>query len=235
MDSSLRDHFDKSFSKSQKDQIDNKISHTFQLIEIDTEMYFVHAKLLLDKLVPIIKYLEESLPYKLKNNFTSLFEHIIKNRSNDKELDDFVKTDSKWFMLMIRSPRNNIFVHDFSTNSSGGGDHLDDFGITKSTDLKNEQKYFDKIRKIKNNHRKDLPQIGSHNEKILFQVIRTLDHNSELLTIDEIKEIERIHMKIGGMFPYIKEVNPKIQNLVYFFEKWICKKISKTKFGIELL
>ncbi len=45
-------------------------------------------------------------------------------------------------------------------------------GITKSTNLKEDQKYFDKIRRIRNKYKNDLPIIGSHNEKILFQVIR---------------------------------------------------------------
>ena len=92
-----------------------------------------------------------------------------------------------------------------------------------------------KCRGIKNKYKNELPIIKSHNEKNLFQVIRVLDHNSEVLTIDEIREIEKIHMKIGGMFPYVKEVNPKIQNLLQFFEKWIHEKMSKTKFGIDLL
>ncbi|WP_420546130.1 hypothetical protein [Nitrosopumilus sp.] len=77
--------------------------------------------------MPIIKNFDFSLPSKLKNNFTSLFEHVMKNDSKDKELENFVRNDSKWFILMIRSPRNNIFVHDFSTNGSGGGDHLEDW------------------------------------------------------------------------------------------------------------
>ncbi|WP_420546129.1 hypothetical protein [Nitrosopumilus sp.] len=61
------------------------------------------------------------------------------------------------------------------------------------------------------------------------------DHNSDMFTIEEIKEIEKIHTKIGGMFPYLKTTNPKIQNLLYFFEKWIHKKVCQTQFGADLL
>jgi len=79
---------------------------------------------------------------------------------------------------------------------------------------------------LKKSHSSDFPEIS--NEKNSFQIIRAFDHKSEKLTLDEIKKLEQIHMQIGGMFPYIIEVNPKIQKLLDFFADWIKQKINNS-------
>ena len=197
----------------------------YELIIIDTESYFIYAKLLLDKLVDIVKHYDKSL--KVKNNFTAFQEEIIKNGYQDKKLENHIKNNTKWFELMIRAPRNIIFVHDFKTTGSGGGDHGIDFGITKSTEKRDAQKPTDKLRRMKKDHLTDFPEL--ENEKISFQIIRVFDHNSEKLSWDEINEVKQLHEQIGGMFPYPVKVNKKLQELLDFFADWTKDKILKSK------
>jgi len=82
------------------------------------------------------------------------------------------------------------------------------------------------IERMKNDHLSDFPELLK--EKNSFQIIRVFDHNSEKLTLDEIRKLEQIHMRIGGMFPYVIEVNTKIQELLNFFEDWTKQKINNS-------
>jgi len=211
---------------------------TFSMILIDTEIYFVYAKLLLDSLVPVVKYLENSIPQKMKNNFTSLYKEIKEKGCSDQLLQHIIENDSDWFRLWINIPRNSIFVHDFTTNGYGGGFHEIDIGITKSSDLGKEQRIHDRIAMIKNNHLQDVPDLQSldnRKEKNTYQILRQLDRNCEKLSLDEIEKLEELHKKIGGMFPYIIEVNRKLQRFLWIFEGWTRQKIAQSKFGNDLI
>jgi len=213
--------FKKSLTKEEEKKIEKEKIKLYELISIDTEIYFIYAKLLLDKLVGIVKHYDSS--FLVGNNFTELWDEINKNGYSDKKLDDYIQNNAKWFQLMIRVPRNIIFVHDFQTTGSGGGDHGIDFGITKSTEKRSAQKSTDKLRLMKKSHLVDLPELASQNNP--FQIIRIFDHNSEKLSLEEIKKLEQMHMQIGGMFPYIIEVNKKLQELLDFFADWIKQKV----------
>lgn len=210
----------------------------FSMILIDTEIYFVYAKLLLDSLVPVVKYLENSIPKKMKNSFTNLYNKIKQDGCSDLLLEHIIQNDSDWFRLWINIPRNSMFVHDFTTNGYGGGFHEIDIGITKSSDLGKEQRIHDRVAMIKNNHLQDVPDLqllDSRKEKNTYQILRQLDRNSEKLSLSEIKKLEEIHKQIGGMFPYIIEVNRKLQRFLWIFEGWTRQKIAQSKFGNDLI
>jgi len=223
-DKLLHDTFEP-LPKDEKQSLEDERIHLWQLIVIDTETYFIYVKILLDKLIDIVKHYDNSFQ-SLKNNFTELWEEITKNGCQDKQLENYIQNDAKWFQLMVRVPRNIIFVHDFKTTGAGGGDHDVDFGITKSTDKAQSRKIQQTLILMKKDHLSDFPEIT--NEKNSFQIIRVFDHNSEKLTVEEIQKLEGIHMHIGGMFPYIIEVNKKIQELLDFFVNWIKPKISNS-------
>ena len=211
--------------KDEKQSLKDEDSHYYQLIAIDTETYFIYTKILLDKLIGIVKHYDNSFP-NVSNNFTELWEEIMKNGCQDKQLEHYIQNNTKWFQLMVRVPRNIIFIHDFQTTGSGGGDHQIDFGITKSTEKRSSPKTQQTLILMKKAHLSDFPELS--NEKNSFQIIRAFDHKSENLTYDEIKKLEQIHMQIGGMFPYIVEVNQKIQELLDFFADWTKQKISNS-------
>lgn len=211
--------------QDEKQSLKDEHGHYYQLITIDTETYFIYAKILLDKLIGLIQHYDNSFP-RVGNNFTELWEEIMKNGCQDKQLERYIQNDVKWFQLMVRIPRNIIFVHDFQTTGAGGGDHDIDFGITKSTEKRNSPKTQQTMILMKKAHLSDFPELL--NEKNTFQIIRAFDHKSENLTYDEIKKLEQIHMQIGGMFPYIVEVNQKIQELLDFFADWIKQKINNS-------
>lgn len=211
--------------KDEKQSLKDEDSHYYQLITIDTETYFIYTKILLDKLIGIVKHYDNSFP-DVGNNFTELWKEIMKNGCQDKQLEHFIQNNAKWFLLMVRVPRNIIFVHDFQTTGSGGGDHFIDFGITKSTEKRNSPKTQQTLILMKKAHISDFPELA--NEKNSFQIIRAFDHNSDKLTFNEIQKLEQIHMQIGGMFPYVVEVNQKIQELLDFFVNWIKPKITNS-------
>jgi len=218
------DVFEKSLSKEEKENLEQEQIRIYELIIIDTEMYFIYSKLLLDKLVDIVKHYDDSL--NVGNNFTEFQESIIKNGHTDKKLEDHIRNNTKWFELMVRTPRNVIFIHDFKTTGAGGGDHDIDFGITKSTEKRNSQKPTDKLRRMKKTHLNDLPELI--NEQNPFQIIRIFDHNSDKLSKNEIDELKQIHQQIGGMFPYVIKVNEKLQDLLDFFADWTKDKITNS-------
>lgn len=209
----------------EKKSLKDEHSNYFQLITIDTETYFIYAKILLDKLIGLIEHYDNSFP-ELHNNFTELWKEIMKHGCQDTQIKNYIQNDAKWFQLMVRVPRNIIFVHDFQTTGAGGGDHDVDFGITKSTEKRNSSKTQQTMINMKKAHASDFPELS--NEKNTFQIIRAFDHKSEYLTYDEIKKLENIHMRIGGMFPYIVEVNKKIQELLDFFADWAKQKINNS-------
>ena len=211
--------------KDEKQSLEDEHTHYWELITIDTETYFIYAKILLDKLIGIVKHYDNSFQ-DIDNNFTELWKDIMKNGCNDKQLEHYIQNDAKWFQLMVRVPRNIIFVHDFKTLGAGGGDHGIDFGITKSTEKASSLKTQQTLILMKKDHLPDFPELA--NEKNSFQIIRGFDHDSEKLTFQEIQKLEQIHMRIGGMFPYVIEVNPKIQKLLDFFAEWTKQKITNS-------
>lgn len=223
-DKLMHDNFEP-LPKDEKQSLKDEHGNLFQLITIDTETYFIYAKILLDKLIGLIQHYDNSFP-DVGNNFTELWKEIMKNGCQDKQLENYIQKDGKWFQLMVRVPRNIIFVHDFQTTGAGGGDHDIDFGITKSTEKRNSAKTQETMILMKKAHASDFPELS--NEKNTFQIIRAFDHKSECLTYDEITKLETIHMRIGGMFPYIVEVNQKIQELLDFFANWIKPKINNS-------
>ena len=223
-DKLMHDNFEP-LPKDEKQSLKDEHGNLFQLITIDTETYFIYAKILLDKLISLIQHYDNSFP-DVGNNFTELWKEIMKNGCQDKQLENYIQKDGKWFQLMVRVPRNIIFVHDFQTTGAGGGDHDIDFGITKSTEKRNSAKTQQTMILMKKAHASDFPELS--NEKNTFQIIRAFDHKSECLTYDEITKLETIHMRIGGMFPYIVEVNQKIQELLDFFVNWIKPKINNS-------
>jgi hypothetical protein len=225
------DVFEKLLSVEQTKDIKKETTNLYQLIMIDTEIYFIYSKLLLDRLVSLVKHYL-SLFLKMEENFTQLWEEINKNGCNDKQLEDYIKNKTKWYPLMIRVPRNVIFIHDFETTGSGGGDHMIDFGITKSTEKSDSQKPRDKLRIMKKSHLSDLPELVHQDNP--FQIIRIFDHNSEKLSLDEIKKLVQIHEQIGGMFPYVIEVNKKLQDLLDFFAQWTKQKILSSQLGSHI-
>lgn len=210
--------------KEEKNKLKEESGDYYQLIVIDSETYFIYAKILLDKLIGIIKHYDSS--FEVGNNFTELWEQIMKSGCHDKQIENYIQNNTKWFQLMLRVPRNIIFVHDFQTTGVGGGDHQIDFGITKSTEKRQSPKTQQNLILMKKAHSSDFPEL--ENEKNSFQIIRAFDHKSEKFTYDEIKKLEQIHMQIGGMFPYIVELNPKIQGLLDFFADWMKDKIHNS-------
>jgi len=223
-DKLMHDNFEP-LPPDEKQSLKDEHSHLFQLITIDTETYCIYAKILLDKLIGLIQHYDNSFP-DVRNNFTRLWEEVMNNGCQDNQLECYIQNDAKWFQLMVRVPRNIIFVHDFQTTGAGGGDHSIDFGITKSTEKRNSSQTQQTMIHMKNAHAVDFPELS--NETNTFQIIRVFDHKSEKLTYDEIKKLERIHMQIGGMFPYIVEVNQKIQELLDFFMNWVKPKINNS-------
>jgi len=219
------DIFEKSLSPNEKKKIGQKSTKNYELIVIDTESYFEYVKLFLDKLSKVICHYENSLPKKASGNFAKLFYHVKDTGCQNKDLNDYIKNHMRWYILMISVPRNNIFIHNLDTDAAAGGDHRIDFGITKSSDKSKNPIYLKKITKIKNSYLHELPELANQNN--LFQILRILDHNSDKLSWNEIDDIKDIHKKVGGMYPYVKEVNKHIQEFMTFLENWIRKEATR--------
>ncbi len=91
--------FDKIDTSQQEKELNQRYSPVLNYIVIDTEIYFLYAKILFDYIAEIIFYYEDGLPSKLKkNNFSTLYSHILKNgctnhhlQSTDPKTDQLVK------------------------------------------------------------------------------------------------------------------------------------------------
>ena len=205
-------------TKKQEEELTKRRSPVLRSITIDTEIYFLYAKILLDSISSLIFYYEDNLPLKSEHNFSVLYYHIIENGCKNFRIQHVFQNNLKWYPLMIQIPRNNLLVHDTTTAGLSWNDHGIDISIGKSSwEYKSEEK-LKQILQIVENH-KDHFQLNNHGgyiHPILMELIR----KPEVFDHGEIKTINDIS-KDFSVFPYMVEVQPKIQEFLTFIQNMI--------------
>ena len=210
--------FEKKDTKSAEELLKQHRSPIFNHIVINTEIYFLYAKILLDIINDIIYYYEDTLPPNPKHSFSKLYFHIIKEGCNNRLLQNVFLNELKWYPLMIQTPRNKLLVHDQTTSGISCNDHGMDISIGNfSEDFKSEedlQKLLD-IVKIHEN-RFDL----GTDRKNIHTILRELIRKPEIFTQSEISILTDVSTRYP-IFPYIVDVHSRLQNFLDFMSTMV--------------
>lgn len=158
------------------------------------------------------------LPAKARHDFAAHRKYLLKNNCNDTEYLKYIREKTNWFPLTLSVFRNEYVVHDKTTDRTASISSLNGNKYTisrqKVPDLDQVKEIMIDLNKIKESHRKDITEI--QNKENLWQILTSIDQNIEKLTPDEVAILFSIRKKIGGEFPYVKELITKIQDLLDF-------------------
>lgn len=203
--------------KGKEAELYHKTQDLLFQINFDTEDYFIHARILLDRVTQIIGCFIEDLPRKAKRSFAQHRNHLIKKECSDLNYTTFVREETKWFDIMLLVHRNDLIVHDEITSRSGSTfspGTMHSIMRMRPPDEKESNEIMALLTKIRDEHSHDIPEI--RNEENLWELLKKLDINAQKLEQNEIKDIFGIHKKVGGELPYVNEINKKIQDFLDF-------------------
>jgi len=205
-------HFDEEEIK-----LANLHSKIISEIGFDTEDYFIHTQILLDRLSSVIGCFLPDLPKDAKGKFIAHMRFLITHDCSDLEYTEYVRKNTKWFNLLLNVHRNNLIVHDrvsvfsgtsFSKNKIPSPIRL------RFPESEESKRVIEQLNKIKANH---IYHIGElHSEENIWKMLLLFDYNADKLSEDEIKTIIEIHKNFGGELPQIDKVNIKVQEFLDF-------------------
>lgn len=210
--------FEKMDTKQQEKELNQQYSPVLNYIVIDTEIYFLYAKILFDYIAEIICYYEDDLPSNTKNNFSTLYRHILENGCNNRHLQYTFQRNLKWYPLMIQSPRNNLLVHDKTTSGMSWNDHGVDINVGKSGWTYHSDEDLIKLLIIYYNH-KDEFTLGNHGNYIA-PILREFIRKPEVFLDKEIKILYQITDRFP-VFPYVVDVHSRIQEFLSFMSTMV--------------
>lgn len=211
--------FEHKDTKSAEELLKQRNSPVLNHIVINTEIYFLYAKILFDYIAEIIFYYDDGLPSKLKkNNFSTLYSHILENGCKNRHLQYTFQRNLKWYKLMIQSPRNNLLVHDKTTSGMSWNDHGVDISVVKSGWTHHSDEDLKKLLKIHSNHKDDftLNTHGNYIQPILREFLR----KPEVFLDKEISVLYQITNRFP-VFPYVSDVHPRIQEFLSFMSTMV--------------
>lgn len=215
-------NFDRGNYSTEIKQIQEKQSPHLWSIKIDTEIYFVYSRILLDTISELIFLYDRSLPANTNHNFASLYKHIAQKGCKDDFLRKILIDNLKWYISMIKMPRDVLFVHDEDSSGIGFADHGVDFNIGKFSEYHDESME-KSLHDIIKRH-KELDYIRKN--PYIHPMMREIIHHFDCLNDDEIIIINKISEKFP-VFPYIVDVHSKIQSFLRLIEEWISHKNMK--------
>jgi hypothetical protein len=183
-------------------------------INLDTEDYFIHTKILMDKIATVLARYIDELPREKITSFVQLVNYLKHNSFQNKDLQNILDQE-KWFALLINVHRNNLIIHDSISEMSGTA-------YSKTTlnrpirlvfpDDNDSKQIQESLNKIKENHLLDITEF--QNESNIWTLLLICDYNAEKLSDDEIETVKKIHRTHGGELPQIDFINRKIQNFL---------------------
>jgi len=210
--------FENKDTKIQEDELQSRYSPVLRSIVIDTEIYFLYVKILLDSFNDFIYYYEEGLPSNPKHSFSKPYYHIIKNGCNNRHLQRLFQNELKWYPLMVQIPRNKLLVHDNTTAGMTWNDHGVDISIGKSGWNYKSEDDLKKLMKIVENHKEHF-SLSDHSGYI-HSILRELIRKPEVFDHDEIEIIVEVSSRYP-VFPYVAEVQPKLQKFLDFMQSMV--------------
>lgn len=211
-------HFENKDTKNDEEILKQRRSPILNHIVIDTEIYFLYAKILLDFINDIVYYYEDELPKNPTHSFSKLYFHIIDNGCKNRHLQYVFQNDLKWYPLMIQTPRNKLLVHDQTTSGMSWNDHGIDISIGKSGwDYKSDED-LQKLLSIIKNHENDftIDTSGGYIHPILRELIR----KPEVFTHNEISILTDVSTRYP-IFPYIVDVHQRLQKFLDFMSTMV--------------
>ena len=210
--------FEKKDTKSAEELLKQRSSPVLNHIVINTEIYFLYAKILLDNINDIIHYYEDELPKNCDHSFSKTYYHIIQNGCKNRHLQHVFQNDLNWHPLMIDIPRNKLLVHDQTTSGISWNDHGIDISVAKTGWDHISDDDVQKLLKIVKNYEKEFPidANGGYNQPVLREFIR----KPEVFTHDEILTIADVSKRYP-IFPYIADVHPRLQKFLDFMSTMV--------------
>jgi len=198
-----------------------KLDETFWYLILFTESYFIYVKNMLNAYAELIYEISESCPENTNGNFSKLWYFIRNNNSPSKEIHDYFQKHMRWYEVLIQEPRNKLVIHDKTTSGYGVSDHGIDVYIGKNADhdTNRDKKAIASLQEIITNHQ-DLKEIrldGDYFHPVYRQIVEKID----VLEKSEIDLLIDAAQIAGFDFPYIPQINPKLQNFLNFVEGWL--------------
>jgi len=205
---------------------EEKLDDTWQHLILYTESYFSYVTITLNAYAELIYELGDNFPQGTDGNFSKLWEYVQNNQTSEQSLDTFFKNNMHWYELYVRLPRNQLVIHDRQTAGYGMNDHGIDVYVGKNGnyDKDKSKEALRLLSKIKNNHSEfnSLDISGNYFHPIYRQIAEKLD----LLNSYEIQLLVNACGIAGFDFPYIPQVNPKLQEFLNFINQWLKDKFQ---------
>lgn len=216
---------DKQVNAYRKKAPNEKLGDISWYIILFTESYFTYTKNMLNAYSELIYEVDGSLPPKTSGNFSELWGYVKNTDIPDKELQDFLRNEMRWYEILILLPRNQLVIHDKKTSGYGLADHEIDVYIGKHAthdDGKNK-KALKLVQKIISNH----PEFsGLRSETYFHPAYRQIVAKIDILDQREINILVAAAGAVGFDFPYIPQTTPKLQDFIDFIEKWLVNKFQ---------
>lgn len=206
--------FDKKDTKKQQSEVSNEQSPVLMSLTIDTEIYFVYVKVLLDSIADLIYYYE-NLPKYTEHDFTKLYNYIIEYGCKNPFVQKQFKEKLQWYPLSVQTPRNKLTTHDQTTSGMSWNDHGIDISIGKSGDQHKEPETLKELKQIIENHS---DEFTISDTEYIQPILREIIREPMSLNHDEIKIIKKISNK-HAVFPYVKDVQQNLQEFLNFMQK----------------
>lgn len=203
--------------------IEEKLGDTWSYLILLTESYFSYVTTILNAYAELIYELGDGFPENTNGNFSELWAYVRRNSITENNFNDFFKNKMNWYEVFIRLPRNKLVIHDKDTSGYGMNDHGIDIYVGKhgNHDKEKSNEALRLVSKIIQNHSefKNI-QINDYFHPVYRQILEKIDILSEY----EVQLLVNA-CGIGGVdFPYIPQVNPKLQEFMDFIEKWLKNK-----------
>jgi len=206
--------FEKQDVKKEKSEIREQFSPVLISLVVDTEIYFLYVRILLDVMADLIYYYQEGLPENTKHHFSRMYYHITENGCTNPFLEREFKEKLKWYPLMVEIPRNLLTAHDKITTGLSWNDHGDDISIGKSGEKYKDPDSLMKLKQIFQNHPNEFPGLDTEyiqpNLRIIVKNCHFLDHEE----IEIAKKISEEH----AVFPYVSDVQINLQAFLDFIK-----------------
>lgn len=199
----------------------------FESLSLDYEDFYVHSRMLLDKIAFIASLLfrdEASLPYRSFNAHRSFF---FKPRNNPWSVDEkyakHIREKTDWFERDLKNPRDDLLVHSKgkreSIHSEGNTVQVERMGLAG--------RYRKQIAEICRKYRIRLSSLREGTEVV--QALQILENNKAFLQKKDIKTLVTIRQHVGGALPDIGAVLDNIVAFLGFFEEHFSQKICQAR------
>lgn len=200
----------------------------FDTLSLDLEDFFIHSRMLLDKIAYVTHLLfrdEPSLPYRSFNKHRDFF---FKDENNpwppDEEYAKYIREKTDWFEKDLKDPRDDLIVH-----SAGKGESLQmSENIIECHRIGILGPLREKLGNLFKKYKipmSDLTVEGSPIE----QALQVLENNKSLLDPKDLETLSKIKQKVGGKLPDIELLLKNLLVFLEFFGKHFSQKLDQSE------